>query len=171
MGMDVFGKKPVAKVGEYFRRKVWHWHPLANLCQKLAPDICAACEDWHTNRGCGLDADGSAALATRLERLAAAGQIRAYVEQRDGFLAELPDEPCPYCNATGIRDDEVGRKGGQSEQIIDEPGHPRYGQKGSCNGCNGRGYKRPDEAYFEVTEEDVSQFVAFLKTCGGFEIF
>ena len=148
MGMDVFGKKPVAEAGEYFRRNVWGWRPLANLCRALAPDICAACEDWHTNSGCGLDAEGSAALASRLEKLAA-GQVRAYVEQRDGVLAELPDEPCPVCNATGIR------AGLESERIIDEPGHPRCGQKGWCNCCDGRGYKRPDETFYEVAEEDV----------------
>lgn len=35
MGMDLYGKKPLNPVGEYFRNNVWWWRPLAVFVQKL----------------------------------------------------------------------------------------------------------------------------------------
>ena len=32
MTMDVMGKHPTTEAGEYFRRSVWCWHPLAEFC-------------------------------------------------------------------------------------------------------------------------------------------
>jgi len=39
MGMDVFGRNPDSKVGEYFRANVWSWHPIHTLCIELCSDI------------------------------------------------------------------------------------------------------------------------------------
>ena len=48
MGMDMYGRKPTGERGEYFRNNVWWWHPLADYCIMIAPDICAPCKYWHT---------------------------------------------------------------------------------------------------------------------------
>lgn len=59
MGMDVIGKRPTSKAGEYFRRNVWHWHPLADYIVTIAPDTASSCKRWHTNEGDGLNAKQS----------------------------------------------------------------------------------------------------------------
>jgi len=48
-------------------------------------------------------------------------------------------KPCDICNATGTRSDEVGIKNGFTTRKIEEEGHPRNGETGWCNGCNGTG--------------------------------
>ena len=54
MGMDVYGKSPTTEVGAYFRKNVWGWHPLWNMCADLSPDIAGKVEYAHTNDGDGL---------------------------------------------------------------------------------------------------------------------
>src|SRR5882724_1576204 len=67
MGMDVYGKAPKSEQGKYFRRNVWGWHPLADYCQKVAPEICSRCESWHTNDGEGLNEADALLLAMALQ--------------------------------------------------------------------------------------------------------
>lgn len=67
MGMDVYGKAPRSKQGEYFRNNIWWWHPLAWFCQEIAPEVCAACKHWDSNDGDGLDNDGAIALSLALQ--------------------------------------------------------------------------------------------------------
>jgi hypothetical protein len=83
VAMDVYGRNPTAPEGEYFRRNMWSWHPLASLITTLCPDEAAACDGWHFNEGDGLDAAGAAALAAKLEELQASGDIEAYCAYRD----------------------------------------------------------------------------------------
>lgn len=170
MGMDVYGTNPSAPEGEYFRRNVWGWHPLATLCEEMVPDIAEHCESWHSNDADGLDGALAEALAKRLEATFENGTLKEYLDTRNAALARLPNETCPQCHGTGIRTDAIGVSGGQPERIIDHPGHPRHGEKGWCNGCDGRGSNRPWATHYLVDARDVSEFVAFLKTCGGFEI-
>jgi hypothetical protein len=63
MGMDVYGRNPTSKEGEYFRNNVWWWRPLAEYCMEVAPEIAARCEGWHYNDGDGLNGLDSGALA------------------------------------------------------------------------------------------------------------
>jgi hypothetical protein len=170
MGMDVYGKNPIALAGEYFRRNVWGWRPLADLCLDLAPEECAACTYWQSNDGDGLGADGARALAAKLEACLANGSIDRYVAERNARLAGLPDETCTICKGTGVRSDQVGREMRQPERRITEPGHPRCGQVGWCNGCDGRGTNRPSATCYDVDRADAQEFIAFLNACGGFEI-
>lgn len=67
MGMDVYGKEPISKVGEYFRRNAWGWRPLATLCCTLCPKETESCRYWQSNDGDGLDAIGARALADALQ--------------------------------------------------------------------------------------------------------
>jgi hypothetical protein len=164
--MDVYGANP----GTYFRRNVWGWHPLAEFCISLAPDITAACEQWHSNDGDGLDAAHSLALARELREALTDGRAAAYVATRDHALKALPDERCHICGGTGIRNDERGRQMGQDIRVIDEAGHPRHGQTGWCNGCDGRGAVRPWPTCYCLEVSDIAEFAAFLEACGGFEI-
>lgn len=170
MGMDVYGRKPTAKVGEYFRNNVWWWRPLAHLCNELAPDICAKCTYWQSNDGDGLDEEGALALAAVLECALADGTIDKFVKENDEYLASLPDEPCKLCDGTGVRTDELAKSAGMVDEVINEPGHPRHGQKGTCNACGGRGHVPPWQTHYCIDAENVREFAAFLGACGGFNI-
>ncbi len=170
MGMDVFGNS-----GAYFRRNVWGWQPLAELVCKLEPKLTRNCKHWHSNDGDGLDGKQSKALAQSLKGMLASGLIAKIIEGRDEALAALPNEPCQHCDGTGIRRDEIGTDDGQPQRIIgpdtqSDENHPRYGQTGWCNGCDGRGWKRPTATWYPLTVEDVREFAEFLDDCDGFEI-
>ena len=153
MGMDVFGRKATSADGEYFRRNVWGWHPLATLCEDLAPEITSACQHWHSNDGDGLDAVKATELADRLEELVANGAIAAYVKHRDEALASLPDEACSQCDGTGRRRDTP-----DSAATV-------------CKQCSGRATKRPFVTYYCLDAADVTEWISFLRSCGGFNIY
>lgn len=56
-------------------------------------------------------------------------------------------ERCDLCGGTGVRRDEIARSHGQIVGVIGvdycvgEEDHPRKGQRGWCNGCDGRGMR------------------------------
>ena len=175
MGMDVIGVNPTSEAGLYFRRNVWGWHPLARLVCHLAPAETSACSLWHTNDGDGLDAAQARGLADRLQQFVDDGTVDKQIKARDKRLAALADEPCTYCNGSGVRTDARGIELGFDKHIIGPDtraniAHPRFGQTGWCNSCNGIGHSRPSETLYPLDAEDVVAFIAFLSDCGGFEI-
>lgn len=170
MGMDVYGKKSTDPKGEYFRNNVWWWHPLADYIETNHPSIAARCADWHSNSGYGLDADDSIALAAELRDAISDGRAAAYQARHDAVRAALPRLKCDLCDGTGVRCDQVGVQMGQPDKVIDEPGHPRHGQTGWCNGCNGVGTREDFNASYWFSVENLSEFADFLADCGGFEI-
>jgi hypothetical protein len=152
--MDVYGIAPTSPEGEYFRRNVWGWHPLAQLCHQMAPDITAKCEYWHSNDGEGLDAGAAADLAAVLQQHLTKGEVANYVQQRDTWLAGLPDEPCSCCDGVGLiersREDRV---------------------PGTCRACGGKGQTQSFKKNYFLEEDDVKEWIRFLQSCGGFRIF
>lgn len=173
--MDVFGKKPTAEVGEYFRRNVWWWRPLASFIEEKVPDIAQHCRYWQSNDGDGLNGRRSVMLADRLDVLFADGTAAKYVADRDARLSVLPREKCMFCNGTGIRTDEVGEANHFPDRIVsvgedDDPGNPRVGLKGWCNGCNGWGSSKNVEAQYHMQADDVKEFADFARHSGGFKI-
>lgn len=159
MGMDVYGKEPSSKVGEYFRNNVWWWQPLATYACEVAPEITAACKYWQSNDNDGLDADGSIALANALQVEIDAGRTLIYGKKHNGALEAMANEPCRICEGTGTR----------LPIPLCGAGDPtKDGIK--CNGCEGSGYVRPSATMYPFWVENVQAFVAFLRACGGFEI-
>ncbi len=66
MGMDVYGKKPADKAGEYFRASIWSWRPIHQLCEVVTGRLL---ESWGFNDGAGFDTQEECNdLAERLER-------------------------------------------------------------------------------------------------------
>jgi hypothetical protein len=148
------------------------WCELADICLALAPQTCAACRSWYTNDGFGLDAERSRELADVLDRKLGDGTIGQIIATRLAEAESVPDEICPYCEGTGVRTDQVGIECGYDERIVEDPGHPRHGQRGWCNGCSGLGTKRPFNAEYPIRDTAViAAFVSFLRTCGGFQIY
>jgi hypothetical protein len=182
MGMDVIGKNPSSETGEYFRANVWWWRPIAEISIHFAPEVCAKCEHWGSNDGDGLDAEGSKVLAEALQGAIEKGLVGDYIKDRERQLAALPLVPCEFCKGTGVRTDDVGIKHGLPETMItaeylamsrfaeNPESHPRFGQKGSCNGCHGAGNNPDWRTRYPASLEAVQEWVAFLKDCGGFEI-
>lgn len=163
MGMDVYGNS-----GNYFRRSVWGWHPLAEFCRWLAPEITAPCRYWHSNDGDGLDAAHAKQLSDAIVDAVADGRAAAYIASRDAKLAALPRVTCSQCGGSGVRSDDIGRTHGMITRIIREDGHPRHGQTGWCNGCDGIGTTASYDTYYPLTLDDVAEFASFLAESGGF---
>jgi hypothetical protein len=65
MGMDVYGKKPSSKAGEYFRANVWSWRPIHTLCELVhGGDL----PGWGYNDGAGFSTQAECnTLAEKLE--------------------------------------------------------------------------------------------------------
>ena len=164
MGMDVFGKNATTEAGGYFRNNVWWWRPLADFLTTTYPELTSGCTYWHSNDGDGLDAAGAIALADALDRDLANGRVTAYADQYEAEIAALPDSECDLCTGTGIRTDEIGVQHG-----LNVPRDPITG-KGGCNGCQGTGRRENWGKSYPFSVENVREFAAFLRECGGFEI-
>lgn len=154
MGMDVFGKSPISERGRYFRNNVWWWHPLWDYCESIAPDIIPQSNLGHSNDGWGLGSRAARKLADRLAAALASGETEQYAQSYAAFLKALPDEPCTICGGTGKRA---------------EPPHTGPGPL-PCNGCNGSGRTPHFDTHYPFSVENVREFEAFLRDCGGFEI-
>jgi hypothetical protein len=171
MGMDVYGNKD----GAYFRRNIWGWRPLAELVCRLEPELTAGCTHWFCNSGDGLKARASRELAKSLQAQIASGRVGRLVAARDKALAALVDEQCKWCAGTGVRTDATGIADGLPTRVIGpdtgaKPDHPRFGETGWCNCCDGRGSNRPSATNYPLTVKDVREFAEFLADCGGFAI-
>jgi hypothetical protein len=171
MGMDVYGKNPTDEVGEYFRRNVWGWHPLWDMCLDLFPELAGKVEHGHSNDGDGLNAVDSEALGDALDEAVIDGRIAEWVTERNGLVAALPMEDCGICDGTGIRTDEIGRQAGQHDKALPSEQAIVLGREfGWCNGCDGNGEKAPFASWYGVEVGDATDWAGFLRSCGGFEI-
>ena len=152
MGMDVNGRRPSTANGKYFGNNCSWWHPLAEYCKQIQPEITARCTHWHTNDGDGLDEKDSVALAEALQREIDSDRCEAYAKTVE---AAATSERCLICEGTGFSKPmpEIGA------------GDTATGLK--CWGCGGEGRILSD--YFSV--ENVQEFVTFLRGCGGFSIW
>lgn len=159
MGMDVYGRAATAEEGEYFRNNVWWWRPLARYCRSIAPAITARCRHWDTNDGDGLDASGATALADALQAEIDAGRCADYAASYEAKIKAMPDETCDLCQGTGTR----------QPLPIRGAGDPKAGGI-PCNGCGGTGAVRPPQTHYPFTEDNVQNFVRFLRASGGFRI-
>ena len=178
MGMDVLGRKPTSKEGEYFGNNVWWWGPLADYCMEVAPDITAKCKHWHSNDGDGLDERSSLLLADALQREIDGGRCKRWGHIRESALERLPNEPCWLCEATGIRKALPEREPMEEDAIFPRfkgpieigAGDPANGGI-KCNACEGNGYVRPWSCHCPFAVENVQEFVTFLRGSGGFAIW
>ena len=171
--MDVYGKEPKNKNGEYFRNNIWYWRPLWDYCCDVAGDVIDddLATYGHTNDGQGLDADGAVRLAERLLQEVESGNTAEFKKNYDAELAALPLLPCQYCEETGIRTDAVGVSGGMLTRELSEEIAILLGRThGTCNGCNGSGKRESFATSYPFEVENVVEFANFCKDSGGFEI-
>jgi hypothetical protein len=83
MGYDIFGRRPSRSEGRLFLANEARWQPLVKLLDSLCPAETAGCDGWLYNDGAGLDADGAARLARRLEALQATGEVDKYCREQN----------------------------------------------------------------------------------------
>lgn len=183
MGMDVYGRKPTGERGEYFRNNIWNWHPLADYCVRVAPDICAPCKYWHHNEGDGLNAAGALALADALQKEIDAGRTEPYARRYASEREMMPDVPCNICAGTGVRKPPPEPKPDADPNdpfpdLVEEFDPRKHSGAGDlkeggikCNGCDGGGYVRPWASCYPFSTDNVTAFAAFLRESGGFVIW
>lgn len=173
MGMDVMGKNPSTKEGEYFRNNVWWWRPLWDYCAHVASDIIddETFEHGHYNNGAGLNAEGAMALGMRLLEEIQSGRTATFEAEYRKMIAELPMKDCEFCGATGIRTDKVGMEMGMHDKALDPEIATVVGRThGYCNGCRGYGKVEDWAASYPFSTSNVEEFANFLMGSGGFEI-
>ncbi len=168
--MDVIGRAPKSEKGEYFRNNVWWWRPLWDYVETVAPDVVEGVSG-HYNDGDGLDGEGAERLSQILMISLSDGTCEAYKKQYYAEMANLPNEECNLCNKTGIRTDEVGITHGMNTQELPEDKAIVLGRThGTCNGCDGVGWKPNWGTHYPFETENVREFAEFLAESGGFSI-
>ena len=130
----------------------------------MAPELTEGVSG-HMNDGDGLDADGALELANLLEEAVDSGRAKEYEDNFNEAMRSIPDEPCPYCESTGIRKDMFPDKE-LSVEVAKRLGRTQ----GWCNGCDGEGSRRPFCTSYRFSVENVVEFIGFLKHSGGFSI-
>jgi hypothetical protein len=172
--MDVEGKVPTTEAGKCLRHSAWSWRPLWDYAANCGKDLIDY-ELWkagHCNNGDGLGAVGARELAKKLRAELSSGRTAGYERAYQQMLAAMPDKPCQFCGATGIRTDIVGWQQGMPARALDLDTAKELGRKvGWCNGCEGRGRLRPSEACYPFSTDNVREFCEFLEGSGGFEIW
>lgn len=75
MGMDLYGRRPTATQGKYFRASIRQWPLLVKIVTTLCPKETSPCKHWNTNDGDGLSGPQALALAEALEGKLQAGEV------------------------------------------------------------------------------------------------
>jgi hypothetical protein len=159
MGMDVCGLNPTTEEGKCFGNSCWSWRPLADYVNEIAPGIASKCRYWQSNDGDGLNAADALELAAILQAEIDSGRCERYARIRASAQEMAPNEPCDLCDGTGTRKPIPERGAGDLVSGI------------TCNGCAGTGWVRPWLEHYPFDVENVREFVAFLRGCGGFAIY
>lgn len=138
--------------GGYFRNNVWWWRPLWQYVAHSCSDLLTEedIERGHYNDGHLIGSRKATAIGKRLLTLVASGQTAQWHKERQDYLDKLPDEQCEICKGTGVRNDKI--------------------VQGTCNACSGKGTRRPYEAEYPFSVENVQEFAQFAIESKGFRI-
>jgi hypothetical protein len=150
MGMDIYGKHPRSEIGKYYRGDIYSWNILAkHIVQACPKNITGKVPNWFTNDGYGLDEADSISLAHILEEHVKTG------------LEVIPESP-PF--TSGIDEVFVHLQAAVASGALPEVGigdELRFGRE-----------KKPiKDLTVGVSESAITEFAAFLRDCGGFEIW
>lgn len=66
MGMDISGKNPINKKGEYIRFGAFSWPNYINFAELVAPEQFSLIEYPYTNDGSGLDAENAKIMGEKI---------------------------------------------------------------------------------------------------------
>lgn len=136
MGMDIVGRDPANKAGEYFRANIWSWRPIHSLMSELYADFLSEelLESMGYNNG-----DGPADQAT-CDRIAE--RFNQWMEHHAaGFTLE-------------------------SEALRMQPDGTLLTAEQAA--------ENPDietETPYQTNDEHLKEWIEFLHSCGGFEVW
>jgi len=152
MGFDVYGVDSKNKKGEYFRNNCWWWRPLWEYVYLVCKDIISEkeFEKGMYNDGFKFNEDKALEISERLKFEVKDGETKKYEKSYKEELEAKSDVVCDICKGKGTRDDKY--------------------VKGKCNGCGGKGKRRPSSTYYPFSQENVEEFIVFTRNSGGFEI-
>lgn len=168
--MDLLGLNPTGEAGTHFRNSIWWWRPLWDYARSVAPDAAKA--EGVTNDGEQISAEDALRLAEALRQELATGRTAETVESMWNEKAQLPSIRCDLCSGTGVRTDKVGVEHGMPTKQLEPALRILTGRAyGWCNGCDGEGRRQHHLLNYQFDEENVENFVSFLESCGGFEIW
>lgn len=161
MGMDVYGKKPSSTEGEYFRNNAWYWRPLWWFCQFASPQVTSKVVHAHSNDGDGLSAKDTLILVKDIKRCIEDGTLLSWAKEYEEHIKSLPLQKCTYCDQTGLRTWPANTWQNETDSPIVKP----------CNVCKGEGEYANDLSSYPFSIENVHNFLKFLESSGGFEIW
>lgn len=155
--MDVSGLKPTSERGSYFRANVWGWRPIHYLCavankrEELGYDMSY----WGSNDGAGLKAP------TKCRKLANA--IEKMVGENENFT-NLDDKI--YVAMGMWVEAGVGRFVQETDELdeVYPAGTIMYNSFVDAKG-------RHIESAYSIDREFLNEWIAFLRECGGFQIW
>jgi len=152
MGFDLYGENPENELGEYFRNNVWWWRPLWSFVTDMCIDILDErdIEGGGYNNGHLITKEKAREIGSRLNKLILDGTVVYAQKKYVDILEKLPDEKCDLCDGTGQRNDAI--------------------VQGQCNGCEGKGTRRPWQTNYPFNTENVKEFAEFCLASNGFTI-
>ena len=145
--------------GAYFRNNVWYWRPLWNF-------VCEVCDDILTQKDMekGMENSGHVISKTKAKKIASRlrkmdKDLEDHQIGHERHMSNLKDVECDICYGTGRRNDDIGVSARNAD--------PDY----TCNGCNGKGTRRPFAASYPFDADNVREFGKFCSDSGGFDIW
>lgn len=172
MGMDIYGKDPRSKTGEYFRASIWTWPTIRQLMVYLnaAEKLNLNLDGFEYNEGHGLKSQ------EECDRMANA--LESYINGADELFETKADSTIEFAKRikTQIERGEVDVENLQdagiqayaissaTEKVEDMPT-----LKEILSGPSQIMISQPD-LDFEDQAEMVREWICFLRCCGGFSI-
>lgn len=172
MGMDVIGRNPKNKTGEYFRANIWSWRPINFLCwysslshhmetgeKSLIPP--KTMDGMGHNQGDGLRSDRKCKLLAEwleyyIERFFDPKVVPFEIEspQKDGVKFGVYGDGNFYIDVgyyVGIPN-ESGSRPFLSEEEGKDPNIEK-------------------ESAYQTNKDHIQGFIDFLRNCGGFQVW
>jgi|TARA_B100000315_G_C14342828_1_gene480392 hypothetical protein len=162
MGMDVYGRKPKNKTGEYFRANVWSYRPIYWLCFVASTQHKEKTGDFlipiKTFKGMEYN-DGKGLRSQRKCNL-----LSDYLQEiTEPLFTEFPfEEECSNGLKFGVDKD--------GEFYIDIGFYTdKEGKFLSEEECKDPNIEK--QSSYRTTKEHIQEFCDFLKDCGGFRVW
>jgi hypothetical protein len=157
MGVDISGKKPKTEVGDYFQSNWWGWRPINYLCQLAAEKSKLKIDfsNWGSNDGKGLKTQKQCdKLADALELLMGS---QLNVKDDDDRVFLCLGSWCEAGTGRMVSNDTSLNTQFEYGEILYTPVVSESGQM--------------VESSHSVSVFKIKQFITFLRSCGGFEIW
>lgn len=157
MGMDVYGRRPKNKDGEYFRANVWSWRPIHMICLHAIDKngLGFNTDYWGSNDGKGLTGQRQCnQLADAVEKIVQDIENNTMDSEMSEFFT--------------IRDHEEYGRGvemntGNDRMLVDDQGRFVTADEAKKNNVK-------THSPYSTNVEHLKEWVKFLRNCGGFKI-